>query len=66
LIVGCAGLPQHGDAIALAPRVDAVILTVTAGVTRRPRAIDARDALERVGGRLLGVVLVEPARRRFW
>jgi len=66
LIVRCAGLPQHGDAIALAPRVDAVILTVTAGVTRRPRAIEARDALERVGGRLLGVVMVEPARRRWW
>lgn len=66
LIVGCAGLPQYGDAIALAPRVDATILTVTTGVTRRPRAIDARDALERVGGRLLGVVLIEPSRRRFW
>lgn len=66
LVAGCAGLPQYGDAIALAPRVDATILTVTTGVTRRPRAIEARDALERVGGRLLGVVLIEPGRRRFW
>jgi non-specific protein-tyrosine kinase len=66
LIAGCAVLPQFGDALALAPRMDAVILTVTSGVTRRPRAIEARDALERVGGRLLGVVLIEPERRRFW
>jgi Mrp family chromosome partitioning ATPase len=66
LIAGCAVLPRFGDALALAPRMDAVILTVTAGATRRPRAIEARDALERVGGRLLGVVLIEPERRRFW
>ncbi|HYI13923.1 MAG TPA: hypothetical protein VEX37_00925 [Thermomicrobiales bacterium] len=65
-IFSSAPLPQFADALAIAPRVDAVILVVTAGGTRRPRAIDARDALERVGARILGVVMVEPKKRWFW
>jgi hypothetical protein len=66
VVFSCASLPRHADAIAIAPRVDAVILAVTAGQTRRPRAIEARDALTRVGARLLGVVLVDTKRRWFW
>lgn len=66
VILSCASLPGNGDALALAPNVDATILVVTAGKSRRPRAIEARDALDRVGARLLGVVMVEPKRRRFW
>jgi Mrp family chromosome partitioning ATPase len=66
VIVSCAPLPRHGDALAIAPRVDATILVVTSGKTRRPRAIEARDALQRVGAQLLGVVLVEAKRRLFW
>jgi non-specific protein-tyrosine kinase len=58
VVVACAALPSHGDALALAPRVDGVILVVTSGKTRRPRAVEARDQLERVGARLLGVVLL--------
>lgn len=65
-ILSAAPLPQYADALAIAPRVDAVILVVTSGGTRRPRAIDARDALDRVGARILGVVMVEPKKRRFW
>jgi Mrp family chromosome partitioning ATPase len=65
-ILSAASLPQYADALAIAPRVDAVILVVTSGDTRRPRAIDARDALDRVGARILGVVMVEPKKRRFW
>lgn len=65
VVFSCASLPAHGDALMLAPRVDAVILAVTAGVSRRPRAIEAREALERVGGRLLGVVMVQRKRRWF-
>jgi non-specific protein-tyrosine kinase len=65
VVLSCASLPAHGDALMLAPRVDAVILAVTAGVSRRPRAIEAREALERVGGRLLGVVMVQRKRRWF-
>jgi Mrp family chromosome partitioning ATPase len=65
-VLSSAPLPRYADALAIAPRVDAVILVVTAGGTRRPRAIDARDALERVGARILGVVMVEPKKRWFW
>ena len=66
VIVSCVGLPARGDALALAPRADGVILVVTSGKTRRPRAIAARDQLERVGANLLGVVLLETKRRLFW
>jgi non-specific protein-tyrosine kinase len=65
-ILSSAPLPRYADALAIAPRVDAVILVVTSGGTRRQRAVDARDALERVGARILGVVMVEPKTRRFW
>lgn len=65
-ILSSAPLPRYADALAIASRVDAVILVVTAGGTRRPKAIDARDALDRVGARILGVVLVESKKRWFW
>lgn len=66
VILSTASLPANSDAISLAPRVDATILVVTSGKTRRPRAIEARDALARVGARVLGVVLIEAKRRLFW
>lgn len=66
VILSAASFPQHSDALAIAPRVDATILVVTSGKTRRPRAIEARDALDRVGARILGVVMVEDRRHRFW
>lgn len=66
VILSAAPLPRFADALAIAPRVDAVIMVVTAGGTRRPKAIEARDALERVGARILGVVMVEPKKRWFW
>jgi non-specific protein-tyrosine kinase len=66
VILSAAPLPVYADALAIAPRVDAVILVVTAGRTRRARAVEAREALERVGARLLGVVLVEQPKRKFW
>jgi Mrp family chromosome partitioning ATPase len=65
-ILSAASLPRYADALAIAPRVDAVILVVTSGRTSRPRAIEARDALDRVGARILGVVMVEPKKRWFW
>lgn len=65
-VLSSAPLPRYADALAIASRVDAVILVVTSGETRRPKAVDARDALERVGARILGVVMVEPKKRWFW
>jgi len=66
VILSTAPLPKYADAVAIASRVDAVILVATAGGTRRPRAIEARDALDRVGARILGVVMLEPKKRWFW
>jgi Mrp family chromosome partitioning ATPase len=65
-ILSAASLPAHGDALAIAPRVDAVILIVSSGRTRRGRAVEAREALDRVGARMLGVVMLESKRSRFW
>jgi len=65
-VLSCAPLPKFADALAIAPRVDAVVLVVTAGSTRRPRAVEAREALDRVGARILGVVMIEPKKRWFW
>ncbi|MFN8522436.1 MAG: CpsD/CapB family tyrosine-protein kinase [Chloroflexota bacterium] len=45
------------DALALAPRVDGVLLVVEAGQTRRDAARAAAEGLARVGARVLGVVL---------
>jgi capsular exopolysaccharide synthesis family protein len=45
------------DAAVLAPAVDGVLLVVSAGRTKRDLARRAKDQLERVGARLLGVVL---------
>mgnify|MGYP005832854073 CR=1 FL=1 len=50
------------DAVALAPRMDGVILVVEGGRTRRESVVRARDALRGVGGRLLGVVLTKIGR----
>jgi Mrp family chromosome partitioning ATPase len=66
VIIGAASLPANSDAFSLASRVDASILVVTSGKTRRQRAVEARDALDRVGARVLGVVLIEAKRRLFW
>lgn len=66
VILSTASLPAYSDAISLASRVDASILVVTSGKTRRARAVEARDALSRVGARVLGVVMIESKRRLFW
>lgn len=64
-IVTCDGYPASGDAIAVGPAVDAAIFVISAGVTGREPAIRVRDALERVGTRILGMVMVERPRRWF-
>jgi non-specific protein-tyrosine kinase len=45
------------DAAVLSPRLDGVLLVVRAGRTKRDLARQAREQLERVNARLLGVVL---------
>lgn len=65
VIISCAPLPQYGDALAIAPRVDAVILTIAQGRTHRAKAVEAREALERVGAPVVGFVMIEQGRRWF-
>jgi non-specific protein-tyrosine kinase len=45
------------DAVVLAPRMDGVLLVVSSGQTRRDLARMAREQLDKVGARVLGVVL---------
>lgn len=45
------------DAAVLAPRVDGVLLVLHAGQTRRDRAREARQILEKVKANVIGVVL---------
>jgi capsular exopolysaccharide synthesis family protein len=46
------------DAALLAPRLDGVLLVVSAGHTRRDLAKRAKEQLERTGSNVLGVVLI--------
>ncbi len=45
------------DAAVLAPQVDGVLLVLHAGQTRRDRAREARQILDKVKANIIGVVL---------
>ncbi len=65
-IIDAPALPEVGDALAIAARVDAALLLIRSGKTRRPAAQQAKDALDRVGTRILGAVLTDVGgRKRF-
>jgi Mrp family chromosome partitioning ATPase len=51
--------PITSQALTVAANVDAVVLIVRSGITRRTDAQNAKESLERVGATLLGVVLTE-------
>jgi capsular exopolysaccharide synthesis family protein len=52
------------DPAVLASRVDGVLLVLQAGKSRREAAVRAKEALEQVGAKILGVVLTKiPARK---
>jgi Mrp family chromosome partitioning ATPase len=51
--------PVSSQALTAAAHVDAVVLIVRSGTTRRSDAQRAKEALQRVGANLLGVVLTE-------
>ena len=63
VVIDAAPLPGSADALAVAPRVDGVLLLVQSGKTKRQPAQRAKSALERVGARLLGAVLTETGGR---
>jgi capsular exopolysaccharide synthesis family protein len=57
VLLDAAPVSAVADATILATRVDGVLLVVDSGRTRRDAARRAKEQLERVGARLLGVVL---------
>lgn len=58
VVVHTAALPTYGDALAVAPHVDGVVLLVRSGRTRRTAAQAAKQSLDRVGACVLGAVLL--------
>lgn len=65
-VIDAPALPEVGDALAVAARVDATLLLIRSGKTRRPAAQQAKDALDRVGTRILGAVLTDAGGRKLF
>src|SRR5579859_3145298 len=59
VLVDTAPAGALADAAVLAPRLDGMLLVVSAGRTKRDLAKRAREQLERVNANLLGVVLTD-------
>jgi capsular exopolysaccharide synthesis family protein len=66
VIFDAPSLSEVCDALTIAARVDAVLLLVRSGRTKRAAAQKAKDALDRVGARLLGAVLTDSGGLRLW
>lgn len=49
------------DAVELAAQVDGVLLTITAGTTKRDEARQAKEVLDRIGARVVGAALLNVA-----
>ncbi len=63
LVFDAPPVSEVGDALALAARVDSVLLVVRSGRTKRAAAQRAKDSLDRVGARILGAVLTDSGGR---
>ncbi|HET7036113.1 MAG TPA: CpsD/CapB family tyrosine-protein kinase [Thermomicrobiaceae bacterium] len=63
VVLDAAPLPETADALALAARVDGVLLLVRSGTTKRATARRAKGALERVGAHIVGAVLTDASGR---
>jgi capsular exopolysaccharide synthesis family protein len=63
LVFDAAPLSQVGDALSIAARVDAVLLLVRSGRTKRVAAQRAKESLDRIGARVLGAVLTDTGGR---
>ena len=61
VLIDAPPVTQTTDAVELATQVDGVLLTVHAGQTKRDQAQRAKEALEKVGARVVGVALVDAA-----
>lgn len=63
LVVDSPPLQAVTDAAVMAPKVTGTLLVIDAGRTRRGAVRQAKEALDRVGGRLLGVALNRLSKR---
>jgi Mrp family chromosome partitioning ATPase len=63
IVVDGPPLDEAPESIALAANVDGVVLVLDARNTRRRIALRAKERIEQVGGKVLGVAL---NRRRFY
>jgi capsular exopolysaccharide synthesis family protein len=63
LVFDAAPLSQVSDALAIVARIDAVILLVRSGRTKRAAAQRAKESLDRIGARVLGAVLTDTGGR---
>jgi non-specific protein-tyrosine kinase len=66
LVFDAPSLADVGDALTIAARVEAVLLLVRSGRTKRAAAQKAKESLDRVGARLLGAVLTDSGGLRLW
>ena len=64
VIVAAPGLPAVTDAAVLSGLARATLLVVPSGVARRSEVVAAASAIERAGGRVVGVVLMRRSRAR--
>jgi capsular exopolysaccharide synthesis family protein len=63
LIFDAPPLSEVGDALAVAAKVDAVLLIVRSGRTKRAAAQRAKESLDRIGAHILGAVLTDSGNR---
>lgn len=63
LVFDAPPLSEVGDGLAVAARVDAVLLLVRSGRTKRAAAQRAKESLDRIGARVLGAVLTDAGGR---
>lgn len=63
LVFDAPPLSDVGDALAIAAGVDAVLLLIRSGRTKRAAAQRAKESLDRIGARVLGAVLTDSGGR---
>ena len=64
VLIDAPAVLEHAEATLLGPVVDGIVLVIRAGRTDVEAVRAARDGLELVGARVLGVVINDPAHRR--
>ncbi len=63
LVFDAPSLSEVGDSLAIAARLDSVLLVVRSGRTKRATAQRAKESLDRIGAHVLGAVLTDSGGR---